>query len=258
MPEAKNRTPSDAADPRPLHERIATDLRRAILVGDLPAGDPIPSTGQLKERFGASSASVQKAVSMLKDEGLLQGRAGSSVKVLDVRRQPMTPAAYSQPAEDGQAYRWLSEAERNGRRPSIRLLEVAETTPPADVRAAMGLESKGKAVLRKQLLSLHGEPCELVHSYYPLELAAGTPLESKAKIKGGSPKLLADLGYPPVDTVDEVTAEEATNEEYEVLQLPRQVAILRTLRVVYSTDDRIIEVTTMAKAGNLYSLRYHF
>ncbi|MFF0055644.1 GntR family transcriptional regulator [Streptomyces microflavus] len=258
MPAAKNRTPSDAADPRPLHERIATDLRRAILVGDLPAGKAIPSTEQLKERFGASSASIQKAITMLKGEGLLEGRAGSSVMALEARRQTMTPAAYSKPAEDGQPYRWLSEAERNGRRPSIRLLDVAETTPPADVTAAMDLEPQGRAVLRKQLLSLQGEPCELVHSYYPLELASGTALTEKTKIKGGSPTLLAGLGYPPLRTVDHVTAEEATNEEYEALRLPRQVAILRTFRVVHSTDDRVIEVTIMAKAGHLYSLRYDF
>ncbi|MGQ4353201.1 GntR family transcriptional regulator [Streptomyces drozdowiczii] len=258
MPEAKNRTPSDAADPRPLHERIATDLRREILVGDLPAGGRLPSTEKLKERFGASSASIQKAVTMLKSEGLVEGRAGSSVTVLGVRRQPLTPAAYSKPAEDGSSYRWISEAEKKGRRPSIRILDVAEVCPPADVRAAFGLPDEGAAVLRKQLLSLNGEPCELVHSYYPLDLASGTALADRAKIKGGSPTLLAELGYPPLHTVDQVTAEEATNEEYEALQLPRQVAVLRTIRTVYSTDGKVIEVTTMAKAGHLYSLQYDF
>jgi GntR family transcriptional regulator len=254
----KNRTPRDAADPRPLHERIASTLRRQILVGDFPSDGPIPSTEKLKERFGASSASIQKAVSLLKDEGLLEGRAGSSVKVLSARRQPLTPAAYSQPSEDGQPYRWLSEAEKKGRQPGIEILEVAEVQPPADVRTALGLEEKGTAILRKQLLSFRDEPCELVHSYYPLELASGTALTGEAKIKGGTPTLLAELGYPPLHTVDQVTAEEATNEEYEALQLPRRVAVLRTFRVVRSTDGRVIEVTTMAKAGHLYSLQYDF
>jgi GntR family transcriptional regulator len=254
----KNRTSPDAADPRPLHERIATDLRREILVGDLPSDNRIPSTEQLKERFGASSASIQKAVTMLKSEGLLEGRAGSSVKVLQARRQPMTPAAYSKPADDGQPYRWLSEAEKKGRRPGIQILDVAEVRPPADVRTALGLGEDGTAVLRKQLLSFSGEPCELVHSYYPLDLASGTALTGKAKIKGGSPTLLAKLGYPPLHTVDQVTAEEATNEEYEALQLPRQVAVLRTFRTVYSTDGKVIEVTTMSKAGHLYALQYDF
>jgi GntR family transcriptional regulator len=255
---AMNRTPKNAVDPRPLHERIATDLRRQILAGDLPSGGKLPSTEQLKERFGASSASIQKAVTMLKEEGLVEGRAGSAVTVLGARRQPLTPAAYSKPAEPGQPYRWITEAEANGLQPKIQILDVAEVRPPADVCAVLDLGETGTAVLRKQLLSFGDEPCELVHSYYPLELARGTAMAGKAKIKGGTPTLLTELGHPPLHTVDQVTAEEATTEEYEALQLPRQIAVLRTFRVVYSTDDRVIEVTTMAKAGHLYALRYNF
>lgn len=255
---AENRTPADALDPRKLHERIATDLRREILDGNLKPGDDLPSTEKLKARFTASSASVQKALSMLKKEGLLQGRPGAAVTVLDARRRDLTPAAYSQPAESGEPYRWITEAERNGQQPRIQILQVAEVEPPGDVREAMGLGDEGRALMRKQLLSFGQEPCELVKSYYPLELARGTALAGRAKIRGGSPTLLAEMGFPPLRTLDRVTAEEPTNEEYETLLLPRQNPILRTFRVVYSTDDRIIEVTTMAKAGHLYALRYTF
>lgn len=253
-----NRTPLDALNPRPVHERIATDLRRDILGANLKPGDHLPSTKELKERFGASSASVQKAVTMLKREGLVEGRAGAFVTVLETRRQLLTPAAYSKPAEPGRPYRWIDEAEKKGLRPKIQILDVAEARPPAEVVAALDLGAEGKAVMRKRLLSFEDEPCELVHSYYPVELARGTALTGRAKIKGGTPTLLAELGYPPLHTVDQVTAEEATNEEYEALRLLRQTPVLRTFRVVYSTDDRIIEVTTMAKAGHLYALRYDF
>jgi len=244
---ATNRTSKNALDPRPLHERIATDLRREILSSVLKAGGKLPSTEELK-----------KAVSMLKTEGLVEGRAGASVTVLEAKRQMLSPAAYSKPAEPGRPYRWITEAEKNGLQPKIQILDVAEVCPPGDVAAALGLEEAGTAVMRKQLLSFEDEPCELVHSYYPLDLARDTPMMGRAKIKGGTPTLLAELGYPPLHTVDQVTAEEATNEEYEALQLPRQISVLRTFRVVYSTDDRIIEVTTMAKAGHLYALRYDF
>lgn len=255
---AKNRTPKDAVNPRPLHERIATDLRRAIMDGNLKPGDSLPSTEQLKTHFTASNASVQKAVSMLKAEGLVEGRSGKAVIALENRRQTMTPAAYSKPAEPGKPYRWLTEAEKNGLRPTIQIIDVAEVRPPPAVAAAFGVEESSAVVLRKRLLSLDGEPCELVHSYYPIDLARGTALAGRAKIKGGSPSLLAELGYPPLHTVDHVTAEEATNEEYEALRLPLQIAVLRTFRVIHSRDDKVIEVTTMAKAGHLYALRYDF
>lgn len=254
----KNRTPLDAADPRPVHERIATDLRREIMDGKLGPGDKLPSTETLKARFGASSASVQKSVQLLKAEGLVEGRAGSAVTVIGARRQPLTPAAYSKPAGPGESYRWLSENEKNGLRPKIQLLDVAEVKPPVHVASALQLAEGEKVILRKSLATLDDEPCELVHSYYPIDLARGTAIEGRTRIKGGTPTVLAEMGYPPVHTVDEVTAEEATHEEYEALLLPRQVAVLRTFRVVYSTDDRPIECTTMAKAGHLFALRYDF
>lgn len=254
----ENRTPKDALDPRPLHERIATDLRREIATGAIEAGKPLPSTERLKTRFGASSATVQKAVALLKGERLASGRPGASVTALAPQRHVLTPAATSQPAERGEKYRWLAEAEKAGKRPGVELLEVAEVVAPHRVAAVMELSAGEKVLMRKQLMLLDGEPCELVRNYYPLELARGTAMMERKKIKGGTPTLLAELGYPPVRTLDEVTAEEPTHEEYEALRLPSLVPVLCTFRVVLSEDDRVIEVTEMSKAGHRYKLHYEF
>lgn len=112
--------------------------------------------------------------------------------------------------------------------------------------------------MRRQLLMHDGEPVELVTSYYPLELARGTALAEPRKIRGGTPTLLAEMGFPPRRTVDRVSARVPTPEQYEALRLPSDLPILRTLRVVYSDNDRPIEVTLMAKAGHLYELQYEF
>lgn len=253
-----NRTPQDAADPRPLHERIATELRREIFNRTLRPGDDLPSTEKLKTRFTASNASIQKAVALLKQAGLVEGRPGAAITVLPFRRHTLVPAASSKPAEAGRPYRWITEAQARGKTPKIEILDVGEVEPPPDVAEILGLEEGGAALLRKQLLSLDDEPCEVVCNYYPLELALGTAMMGRARIKGGTPTLLAELGYPPLHTVDFVTAEEPTTEEYELLQLPRQIPVLRTLRAVLSHDDRPIEATTMVKASHLYGLQYEF
>ncbi|MCX4581017.1 GntR family transcriptional regulator [Streptomyces sp. NBC_01571] len=249
---------SESIDPRPLHERIAADLRAQIRSGDYAADTAIPSTEQLKTRFEASNATVQKALGLLKNEGLIVGRPGSSVKVRRQRLQTMTPSQYSPPAAPGDQYRWITEAENRGQTGKSQLLEVAEVIPPADVREALGITADETAVLRKQILLLNDEPCELVKSYYPLELARNTPIAQKRRIRGGTPALLAEAGYPPVRTVDRVSACIATQEQYETLRLPSDLPILRTLRVVHSREDRVIEVTEMAKASHLYELRYDF
>ncbi|MFD7441724.1 GntR family transcriptional regulator [Streptomyces sp. NPDC059909] len=252
------RTDADAFDRRPLHERIAADLRDEIMSGDLAQGASLPSTAQLKDRFDASSATVQKALQLLKDERLVVGRAGAAVTVREHRQRTMRPAAYMAPARAGEPYRWLTESERNGARARSTLLEVAEVVPPADVSAALGLAEGAVAVVRRQLLAIDDEPAELVASYYPTDIAHGTPVTEHRKIQGGTPVLLAELGFPPRLSVDHVSARVPTQEQCTALLLPGNLPVLRTLRVVYSDRERPIEATVMVKAGHLYELRYEF
>ncbi|CDR08856.1 GntR family transcriptional regulator [Streptomyces iranensis] len=249
----------DAVDRRSLHERIAADLRDEIMSGDLPPGTKLLSTAQLKERFTASNATVQKALQLLKDEGLAVGRAGAAVTVREHRQRTMRPASYMAPAAPGEPYRWISEAAAGHQaRGSSRLLDVTEIRPPADVAEALRIPEDGTALMRAQVLLLDDEPVELVKSYYPLELARGTAMMDRRKIKGGTPALLAELGHPPRLSVDKVSARVPTQEQYTVLGLPGNLPVLRTLRVVYSDGERPIEATVMAKAGHLYELQYEF
>ncbi|WP_411145166.1 GntR family transcriptional regulator [Streptomyces sp. x-80] len=248
----------DTFDHRSLHERIAADLRDEIMNGDLAPGAKLPSTAQLTVRFAASNATVQKALQLLKDERLVVGRAGASVTVREHRQRTMRPASYMAPVDPDDRYRWLTEAEKLGTRARSRLLQVTETTPPADVSALLKLPEGGMALLRHQLLLIDDEPVELVSSYYPLEIARGTAIARRPKIKGGTPSLLAELGYPPRLSVDRVSARVPTQEQFTALRLPGDLPVLRTLRVVYSDAERPIEVTVMVKAGHLYELQYEF
>ncbi|MFF0381678.1 GntR family transcriptional regulator [Streptomyces sp. NPDC004286] len=248
----------DTPDRRSLHERIAADLRDEIMSGDLAAGASLPSTVQLKERFDASNATIQKALQLLKDERLVVGRAGAAVTVREHRQRTMRPASYMAPAPSGEPYRWLTEAAKLGARPDSSLLDVRETSAPADVAAALRIARGETVLLREQILTLDDEPVELVKSYYPMAIARGTAITEKRKIRGGTPALLAELGFPPRTSVDRVSARVPTQEQYRALRLPSDLPVLRTLRVVFSDDDRPIEATVMVKAGHLYELQYEF
>ncbi|MFH9067787.1 GntR family transcriptional regulator [Streptomyces alboflavus] len=251
-------TEAHALDRRSLHERIAADLRDEIMSGDLAPGGKLPSTAQLKARFDASNATVQKALQLLKDEQLVIGRAGAAVTVREHRQRTMRPASSLAPSEQGKPYRWLTEASRHGTSARITLLDVAETHPPSDVAAALHLADGETALLRRQLLTIDDEPAELVTSYYQLAMARGTAIMDKRRIKGGTPTLLAELGFPPRRSVDRVSARVPTQDQHQALRLPGVLPVLHTLRVVYSDNDRPIEVTVMVKAGHLYELQYEF
>ncbi|KFG10727.1 GntR family transcriptional regulator [Streptomyces scabiei] len=254
MPKAE----PDATDRRSLHERIAADLRDDIMSGEFPPGAKLPSTTHLKTRFDASNATVQKALQLLKDEGLAVGRARAAVTVREHRQRSVRPAVLMAPTAPGSPYRWLDEAAKHGTRARSDLLDVAERLPPADVRAVLGLAEGEPALFRSQLLVIDDEPAELVSSYYPLDIAQGTELMGRRKIKGGTSTLFAALGHPPRRSVDRVSARIPTQDQYRALNLPSSLPVLRTLRVVLSDDDRPIEATVMVKAGHLYELEYEF
>jgi GntR family transcriptional regulator len=139
-----------------------------------------------------------------------------------------------------------------------KLLHVGEVIPPASVREAFELGKGEPALLRRQVLSLDGEPCELVEVYLPLDIAAGTKLMNNHLLRGGSGRVLEDLGHPSIRCEDRVSAQLPTPEQYSALQMPTKLPVLRTFRTTYSTDDRPIQAEIMAKAGHMYELQYDF
>ncbi|EFL38999.1 LOW QUALITY PROTEIN: regulatory protein KorSA, GntR-family transcriptional regulator, partial [Streptomyces griseoflavus Tu4000] len=190
-----------------------------------------------------------------------QGRATRGGSRRGRRHRARTPAANHAPGHVHGARGsrdWLTEAAKLGAPAHSTLLDVVEIRPPADVASALALGDTEVAVLRHQILSIDGEPVEQVKSYYPLSVARDTAITAKRKIKGGTPTLLGQLGFPPRLSVDRVSARVPTQEQYQALNLPSDLPVLRTLRVVYSDDERPVEATVMVKAGHLYELQYEF
>ncbi|MFD3533541.1 GntR family transcriptional regulator [Streptomyces sp. NPDC058664] len=244
-------------DPRSPHQKIAAELRRQITRGDLLPGSKLGSTAELMEQHGGvANTTVQKALQMLKAEGLLEGLPGRGVYVRQHAQQSIEPITYMKSAGPGEPYPWVSEAAKRQQVGRSRLLDVEVVTPPQEVAEALQLEEGGRTVLRKQILFLDEEPTELTRSYYPLSLVEGTAMLEKKRIRGGTPALLDSMGFPPREFVDELSSEIPTEEEVVALELPKDMPVLFAFRVVYSDDRLPIEVTLMTKAAHRYRMRY--
>jgi GntR family transcriptional regulator len=61
----------DPYSPVPRHRQLAAALRDQIERGDLAPGDPIPSQTRLVQETGLAKATVQRAVRLLVEEGLV-------------------------------------------------------------------------------------------------------------------------------------------------------------------------------------------
>lgn len=78
----------DPADPRPLYQVVADDLRRAITGGTYRPGDKLPSGRELAREYAIAPMTVASALSVLRDEGLIASRQGRGVYVLDPGGRP--------------------------------------------------------------------------------------------------------------------------------------------------------------------------
>ena len=79
----------DPDDPRPPYVQVASALRAAILTKTLEPGDKLPSGSQLAERYGVARMTVQQAIRVLREEGLVVSRQGSGVFVRERTARPV-------------------------------------------------------------------------------------------------------------------------------------------------------------------------
>jgi GntR family transcriptional regulator len=209
--------------------------------GEFRPGVQLPSTAQLVERYGAANATIQHALKALKDEGFLDSRVGKGVYVRD--RQPFVigATAYIAPSPGRHHY---------------QLLAVDNVLPPVDIVDELRLAPEATAIVRTRILFHDDHPVELSTSYYPEEIAANSSLAKAAKIRGGAPRVLGELGFPQRTFVDRISARSPTVAEVETLDLPDGVPVIRQLRIVFSDNDRPVEASVLVKGAHLHELLY--
>ena len=71
---------------RSVPDEVAEQLTEAIVAGDVPPGDQLPSERELADRLGVSRPTVRAALTRLAASGLVETRQGGGSTVRDFRR----------------------------------------------------------------------------------------------------------------------------------------------------------------------------
>ncbi|UQX00701.1 UTRA domain-containing protein [Streptomyces sp. RerS4] len=167
-----------------------------------------------------------------------------------------TSMPYLTPRAAGAADAWTEEAQGTGRQAGQRIVHAGQTVAPAFVSLMLGLTDGGRVVVRRRVIELDGEPIELTDTYYPADIAAGTPLADTGKIRGGAVTLLASLGHVGVRVVEDVTARVPSDEEREQLRLCAGEPVLQLARTTYDAANRAIQADVMVMPSGRGQLRY--
>ncbi|WP_160146970.1 GntR family transcriptional regulator [Thermomonospora echinospora] len=119
----------EPTDRRKVYVRIADELRADIAAGRHQVGEPFPSIATLRERFGVAGATIERALTVLREEGLIMSRQGSPSVVI---ARPGDEEAGDAPHEPSQEFTliWnqLQEIREHLRQQNLRLDELEERT----------------------------------------------------------------------------------------------------------------------------------
>src|SRR4051812_39022928 len=80
----------DTNDPRPPYVQVADGLRAAIRTGELAPGVRLASGRELASQWGVALMTLQKAIDLLRDEGLVYSQQGRGVFVAADGKVPPT------------------------------------------------------------------------------------------------------------------------------------------------------------------------
>lgn len=241
--------------PSPTYQRIADDLRCAIVDGDLPPGAKLPSRHELARRYEVSDRVAVEAVRLLVAEGFVESRSGSGSYVRQrPEMQRLTRSWYTQRlggspfratmAASGRPGTWESSSER------------APMTPAIAQR--LGASPGNPAIRTLYKFLADDEPVMLSASWEPLALTQGTPVmfpEEGPHAGRGVVERMAVIGQQITYAEETVSARPALATEAGKLNI-RPGGLVLTIARTYHTDQRPVETADIIIPVERYSLVY--
>jgi GntR family transcriptional regulator len=227
--------------PAPKYQQIADDLRLKIEKGELSPGDRLPPEPELCATYGASRNTVRDAIAALLNRGLVVPRQGLGTFVAEeiVPYTVLLSAERGWNGEAGQGGAYVQAVKLAGRNPETHRFVVEVQEAADDVAEHLGIAPGDPVVLRHAERLIDGQPWSMISSFYPMDIARGTPLELAGSIRQGVIRLLAELGHQQISYRDEITARMPDLPEYSFFRLPGGIPLIVVDRTAYDSAGPI-------------------
>jgi GntR family histidine utilization transcriptional repressor len=231
-------TDRQASPTSPKAQHIAREVRRRIVEREWRQGDRIPDEADLAIEFDAARATVNKALQLLADEGLLdrRRRAGTRVAVDPVRKATVTISIVREQVEQaGMVY-------------GHRVVAQRRSPIPAEIAARLGLPEGEILVHMRAVHYGDGKPFQLEDRWInpraapELEKADFWQLNANEWLVRNAPYLRADLSF---------SAENANPRDARLLQTRPGQALLIMHRTTWNDLGPITTVRVAYQPGHV-------
>lgn len=157
----------------PYYVQVAETLRRRITTGEYEEGSLLANTEEFEREFGVSKITIEKALGMLTEEGLLTRRRGLGTFVAVVPRDLVTIEL----SGSSESFIQLVQQLPN----NYDVLDITSIPCPGHVASALGLES-GSLIWRMEKIRKHeGVPLSHYFHYASPEACKGITKEEGGK-----------------------------------------------------------------------------
>lgn len=217
-------------------QHIAAEVRRRIVDREWLQGDRIPDEADLAVEFGAARATVNKALQLLADEGLLdrKRRAGTRVTINPVRKATISiPIVREQIEQAGMEY-------------GHRVVAQRRSPLPADIAARIGLPEGDELIHLRAVHYGDGRPYQLEDRWINpravpgLEQVDFRQVNANEWLVRNAPYLRAELAF---------SAANADAREARLLQTRRGQALLILQRSTWNDAGPITTVRLACHPG---------
>ena len=233
-------TDRQAGPTSPKAQNIANEVRRRIVEREWRQGDRIPDEADLAIEFEVARATVNKALQLLADEGLLdrRRRAGTRVAVDPIRKTILSiPIVREQVEQAGMTY-------------SYRVVAQRRSPVPAEIAARLGLPEGEPLIHMRAVHYGDGRPFQLEDRWINPRAAPGLEevdfwqLNANEWLVRNAPYLRAELAF---------SAANADRREARLLQTRQGQALLILHRTTWNDLGPITTVRVSYQPGHLIS-----
>lgn len=241
--------------PRARYRQVADEIRNDIKRGKYPSGSALPSQPELARRYGLNQTSINRAIALLRAEGLVRVEHGRGAFVQEI---PKVKRVRRIPRGDGTGSSFADEMRKAGLEPHAPLVDLRTVPAPPVVAERLGISEGDPVVMRKRHMFAGERPVQLATSYIPLAIAGSEEIALPDTGPTGLYRRLSERGYRIARFVEEIEARHPTSEEAEFLKLTEAQQVLEVTRIAYTDNGTAAETVINVFPSQQWKLSYEW
>lgn len=235
--------------PRARYQQVADELRAGIKDGTYAAGSPLPSQPELARRYGLNQTSINRAIAVLRAEGLVRVEHGRGAFVQEVPAVKHVRRIGTDDDGSPGERTYEDEIRRAGVSPRAEPATVDVVIPPAEIAVALRLGGTDHALMRRRRVYADDAPTEIATSYIPMSAAGSPDIAFPDTGPSGMYVRLAERGFEPVRFTEDIEVRAATTDEARFLRIGDGHPVFELLRTAFDTRDRPVEASANVLAA---------